>query len=725
MVRRCVLLFVVSLWAVSGVALEVRIVGPDGVPLVGARLTVVGRQGSVVADSDGRAEIQPEPEPPFILFVARSDGVALAPVTITAVPAEGPLEVVVQPAGETVTVVSGAVPDLELPPAVASTVLGRADLGERMPVNLPQVLENIPGAEQTGDGHSAVPGLRGLPKHRTLLLLDDGRVAAERRAGASATYLDPATIDEVEVVRGPGAVAFGSDAFGGIVRMRSRMPPPGGDGEFRYGLAFGGATEERGAAAEFTTPGLGGGVLVGAHARRYDDYTSPEGVIENSGAELYGGRVAWQGSVGGGVLRAGWRTDLARDVGKPAPDSNVKRVLYPEEDSHRLHLAFERPGPGRWQRLTGTVAWDSYRLALDKQYLAPDGRVTEVRGSDVDANDYTLRLEGERMIGVSRLVMGFDASGRYGLEALNRTTAFDGVGDPLETTTEVAIESARRDDVGLFAVVNRDVDRWVLAAGIRGDWIGARNSGGYFGDYRVSNSALSGFAAIGWRPLAGLELNAQVARGFRDALLSDRYFRGESGRGFITGNPDLEPETSRQLDLAVRWRGERWQLAAFGYLYRIDDLIERFGIGDDYFFRNRGTAEIRGVEIEGRVTLGRSLWLEIGGQVLRGEIIDDGSSTDDVPAPGVFLVLRSDPSRLWWWMVRGAAYADDDRPGPNEQVVSGYQVVDVAVGWKPAPAVELQLLGRNLTDGAHLASADVDAVLAPGRSVTLAIRGTF
>ena len=159
MVSRCLVtpLFVLA-WAMSAAALEVRIVGPDGAPLVGARVTVVGRQGSVVADADGRAEIHPDPEPPFVLFVARSDGVALSPVTITALPAEGPLVVTVKPSGETVTVVSGAVPDLELPPAVARTVLGRGDLGERLPVNLPQVQEkNRREQAQTENGYPHAP----------------------------------------------------------------------------------------------------------------------------------------------------------------------------------------------------------------------------------------------------------------------------------------------------------------------------------------------------------------------------------------------------------------------------------------------------------------------------------------------------------------------------------------------------------------------------------------
>jgi outer membrane receptor protein involved in Fe transport len=418
MVRRCLILPVLIMTsAASAAALEVVIVDPDGAPLAGARITVVGRAGSVVADQAGAARLDPDPEPPFVLFMARPDGVALEQVTITTLPESGPLIVTVEPAAGTVTVVSGAIPDLELSPTAASTVIGRADLTQRLAVNLPQALENVPGAEQSGSGHAAVPGLRGLPKHRTLVLLDEGRVSAERRAGASATYLDPLTVDEVEVVRGPGAVAYGSDAFGGIVRMRSRMPLPGGGPELRYGIAIGGAADERGGNAEFET----NGVLVGAHFRAFDDYQSPHGEVPNSEAEFYGGRAAWQSSVGGGVLRAGWRSDLARDVGKPAPDSDDERVFYPEEDSHRLHLAFERPGPGRWQRLTGTLAWDSYRLVLAKERFDDNGSLREIAGSEVDANDYTLRLEGERRVAGSRVVVGVDLSGRFGLQAINRS----------------------------------------------------------------------------------------------------------------------------------------------------------------------------------------------------------------------------------------------------------------------------------------------------------------
>ena len=214
-----------------------------------------------------------------------------------------------------------------------------------------------------------------------------------------------------------------------------------------------------------------------------------------------------------------------------------------------------------------------------------------------------------------------------------------------------------------------------------------------------------------------------MARGFRAPLLSERYYRGETGRGFITGNPDLDPETSRQLDLAVRWRRGAVQLAAYGFRYRIDDLIERYRDQGDYFYRNRASAELEGVEIEGAVTLTSHLEARVAAQWLRGEVRDDGTSTDDVPAPGLIVVLRGTQSERWWWMVRGAFYQRDDRPGPSEVEVPGYGVLDGGFGWALSDALQLQITGRNLLDKTYPGSADEDAVLAPGRGVVLSLRG--
>jgi iron complex outermembrane receptor protein len=707
----------------SANALECTVVTPDGSALAGARITVIGRGDSVLADNRGHFKLDPTPEVPFVLFVARPDGVALRPITVVSVPADGQLTVTVAPAGETVTVVSGIVPDLELPPAVATTVMGRGDLDQRLPAQLFQTLENIPGSEVSGDGHAAVPSLRGLPQHRTLLLLDDGRVSSERRAGPSATYLDPETIEEVEVVRGPGSVAYGSDAFGGIVRSRTRLPDPQGSRMARWHLIGGVGLEEVGAGAEATTGLLGGGVMLGANYRNYGDYDSPDGEVLDSGAEMFGFRLGWQAAALGGVAHVLWRTDEARDVGKPAPDSAERGVSYPIERSNRFGLGFERPGPGTWSRIGVSLAWDDYRVDLAKDRYATATSPRDLAESRVDANDFSIRLDAERPLGSWRLVVGVDVSGRYDLSAVNESTTFGSDGQPVTQVREVSIESARGTDSGAFATIGGSSGVWNFNLGLRGDLATSRNSGGFFGDRSTSNSAASGFAAIGIDLGYGVEMTAQAARGFRDPLLSDRYYRGETGRGFITGNPDLDPETSLQFDLALRYSGPKTAVGICAYNYRIRDLIERFRVGDDFFFRNHGEANIRGVEAEASLVVSPSLEIQAGAALVRGELVADGAPTDGVPAPNLFAVVRGEPSNTWWWMVRGAVFASDDRPGPTEQEVPGYEVVDAGVGLIVSEVLEVSVLGRNLFDRSYLASSDEAAVLAPGRSIQLVLRG--
>ncbi len=711
-------------WLGLAEAIDLLLVGSNEKPLAGAHVTVVGSPGSWIADGQGLVDLEPTPELPCILIIARADGVALKPMTIVDWTDESPLRLVVGAVGGTVDVVGGVISDLELPPAAAATILGRDEIDEQVPMSLTDVLATIPGAGKTGEGRSVVPSLRGLPKHRTLILLDDGRLTTERRAGASATFLDPDTLGEIEVIRGPGSVAYGSDAFGGIIRARSRMPGTSPEGAaVRYALEGAEGTPGWGAAADVEAPIGGGGLLVGAHIRDYSDYTSPQGKVLDTQWESWGVRAAWHRVIGRGVLRLGWRLDRAEDVGKPNPDSRTKRRFYPLESSNRLNLGFEQPLSGQWKRLSASIAWDRYQLILDKDSLDGAMNPVERKQTDTRANDVEMRLELERSVGSARLVMGANVVSRYGLEAFSSVFEAGSDGELEEIFREKTIDDASSLDSGIFGALRGDVGPVRLSGGLRLDFVQTSNSGGYFGSHSTSDEAISGYFGGAIDVAENLELTLQVAHGFRDALLSDRYYRGETGRGFITGNPDLGPETSNQLDLSLRYRSSSWVLNAYGYLYRIEDLIERYKDDGDYFFRNRGEGEIRGLEIEAARSLNASVSLHLGAWWLDGEILDDQSPVDDIPAPGLSVVLRDSRPEGLRWMIRGAAYLRHDDPGPSEQIVPGYAVLDGAIGWAFSEKLQVQLLGRNLLDRTYLGSADEDSVLAPGRSFILTLRG--
>jgi outer membrane receptor protein involved in Fe transport len=288
-------------------------------------------------------------------------------------------------------------------------------------------------------------------------------------------------------------------------------------------------------------------------------------------------------------------------------------------------------------------------------------------------------------------------------------------------TASGSIEDADRWDAGAWASWDTPLaPRAQLGLGARADHIASRNSGGYFGDRSRSDTALSGFAALTAGPARGVTGTLQVASGFREPTLSDRYYRGVSGRGFITGNPDLEPERSFQLDAAARWTGSRSRVALFLYDYRIRDLVERYRSGSDFYFRNRGEARIRGAELEIATKLARELELQGGASLARGEDVDSGDALDDIAAPTLHLSLR-------WARSNASAFASlaawgrDSRPGPVEVERAGHATLDLGAGWRLSPLFEVRVVVRNATDRYYFGSPDAAAAFAPGRSITIGV----
>ena len=692
-------------------------------PIAGASVTIGGIPGSVRTDEDGKFTFEPGPTPPFQVVVVLAAGQVARPVLITTIDTEATIKVNAL-ADESLTVV-GAAPSVDAAPGAATTLLSSLQIARRAPENLLQVLETVPGINQVSEGHASVPAIRGMARGRVLLLIDGARVSSERRVGPSATFLNPAVLEGVDVARGPGSVAYGSDALGGVISMRTRNAEPNTPLRARGTVLFGAGTPDRRGAVEVSKGFAKGGILVQGHARGADDWSSPEDDTEifNSGWQDGGFLIRGNHQVGPGVLTAGWQSDYGRDIERPRNNSRTVRFYYPYENSHRFttEYALEKQAGVDQIVVTGFLGAFDQRTDQDRYATATTGR--SIERADVAANDFHVKGIAQKGFGRTRLEFGLDVNGRYDLSALDIIQAYDLAGTLTRDTVNVSIDDARRTDVGAFLQADALVLPVLrLSAGIRGDNVTTRNSGGYFGDRSTSNGAFSGFAAGTVGPFSGLTVTAQVSRGFRDPTLSDRYFRGPSGRGFITGNPDLAPETSLQFDLSARYTAARTQFGVFYYDYRIDDLIERYSTQTDFFFfRNRGEGHIKGFEIETRTDLGRGYSLELGAQIGRGELEDDGSNLDDI-SPDTFLtLLRKDFGQRAFGQIRMAFLAEDDRPGPSELAAPGATILDLAGGWQFTQNLELRGLARNLLDDAYYASPDPRWVWAAGRSVSVTL----
>ena len=439
---------------------------------------------------------------------------------------------------------------------------------------------------------------------------------------------------------------------------------------------------------------------------------------------------------GNSQLIFGVQVDRGADIGKAALDSNVTKTTYPTEESTRLTFGVDwGPVPG-FSALELRTFLGSYRLVTDRDTLATATTTRVLREADADANDWSTRLTATTLAGKVPMRMGVDLHGRFGLEAIDR---------PVELRRRRRRERVRAD--------GRHRRRAVVRGGaLRRGGVSAHRTAPDLhrgGPDRSRHDdehrrLLRGPLHLGHRPVgvcrrerpSGRDWSAtlQAALGFRDPTLSDRYFVGISGRGTAIGNPDLDAETSEQYDFAVRGTAGPARLAGYAYLYRIKDLIERYR--DDanpagaafpaprFYFRNRGEGEITGLELEASFVLTRTLNAGLGAAVVRGEILDDGSTPNDIPADRLTFSLVQRLPRFWW-RATGVAERRKEDIGPTEAVTPGVVTLEASVGFALSRNIELRLHGWNLTDASYPAAPDAVSELAPGRSFALVVAGRF
>lgn len=704
-------------------ALDGRLLFPDGTPVAGAQVTILEHPGQSRTDREGRFRWSPDPPVPFEVRVELPGGHDTLYAVVREAASEGTIEMVVRPLfREDLTVTAGNPARTGTTPASALNLVTREDLARSRPTRLIEAIEGIPGVGRISSGHAGVPSIRGLARGRTLILLDGARVISERRAGPSASFLDPFFLDRIEVVRGPGSVAYGSDAFGGVIHAVTRKPNP----ETPYGARFmgslGAGMPEQSAGVELSRSFEPGSVFFLGSLRNFGDYRSSGITVDNSAARNRSFLAGTRLQVAGGELSVGWQTDRGHDLGRPTLRSPQMRTFYPEESSDRMNAAFESKPIGGFERIRIEGSTGRYALTTDRERLPSPGQGRQLQRSRVAARHFDLRVQAVSPLEWTRLELGFDVNGRFGLHSENTTRSFNAGDRPTDTRTAASIEDASRINLAPFLSAEVPFNSYLsLWAGGRWDQVTSASRGS-LGDFTRTGRALSGYLAIVGRPLPPLQLTAQLSRGFREPTLSDRYFQGVSGRGLVQGNPHLAPETSRQWDVSARWTGTGWRWDLFFYRYRIRQLVERFEAAPRrFFFRNRGSALLSGVEVELHRQIGEGLSLGVGGQASRGKTRADGNPLDDVPAPSLTLMLgKTLGSRSHLWL-RSRSFARDSRAGPTETRTPGFGTLDLTWNWLLDPRTELQFLVRNLTDKDYPASPDRWSVPAPGRSLLLSL----
>jgi iron complex outermembrane receptor protein len=278
-------------------------------PIIGAGVQVIGWRVGATTDSLGRFHISAA-LPPAISVIVRRLG--YLPATLRADLSHGSavLDVALAPRPQTLEGVrvhaDSAAQFLRAEQATAS--MNAEDVQKERGQTLGETIKALPGVSIIQYGPSiAKPVVRGLHSQRIATVNAGVPQEGQQWGGEHAPEIDAFAANEIEVIRGPGTILYGSNALGGVVRVVPRpLPVSGGIGAEISTNVFSNNRQGAGSlfleGANLRLPAVGAlGWRAQVSARRAGDAETPRYYLPNTGFKEIDYNVAL------GVVR-GWGT---------------------------------------------------------------------------------------------------------------------------------------------------------------------------------------------------------------------------------------------------------------------------------------------------------------------------------------------------------------------------------------------------------------------------------
>lgn len=607
---------------------------------------------------------------------------------------------------------------------------------------LAAAVERVPGVQSRSFGPgSARPIIRGFDGDRVLMLQDSIQMGdLSSQSGDHGTTVDPGSVDRIEVVRGPATLLYGSNAVGGVVHTVSpqetfrRTPFMG-----LRGQVLGEGGNNNGQAAGNVNLQYGQGQWMfwgGGGSRRLGDYRTPEGVVENSGAEQSNGRVG-VGYVGArAFFSVGYEAETGRygipfagefhghhdeEEHEHEGEEHEHEELFVDIEPHRQNFRFDFG----LRELTNPL-FSSARIVVSRSdwrhdEIEEEGGVEEL-GTRFNNDITNIRLEMEQQrrgrvsgrLGASATMRDFVAAGEEALSPATSQGAFGAFGyEELDFGRARLMFGGRFDHTGYDTEEREEseVDGLVQPATRDRSFDGVSGSAGAHVEI-APQTALVG----------------TLTRSYRTPALEELYNFGPhvGNLRFEIGNPDMDREASVGVDVSLRHRSPRVRGEINAFNYSIDNFVYGAPTGEvadgllvaQYLQDN---ARFNGIDGQASLSLGRNIWATAGLGYVRARLVDLGTNVPripplngrvavDIPVRGVTIA----PELLW--------AASQDNLAENETRTAGYSVFNLNASYilaRSHHAHVFSLNGLNLTNEAYRRHTSFIKDLAPemGRSV--------
>ncbi len=411
------------------------------------------------------------------------------------------------------------------------TVITRAEIDRSGAADLTDLLRGVAGVDivpSGGPGAQTSLFLRGTNSNQVLVLVDGVRAASVGTGAVDWSQFPLDAIQRIEIVRGPRAAYWGSDAIGGVIQIFTRKLQGAG-----LALQYGSHDDASGSTGIGQWSERGGfSVLAGLrHVTGFPD-TTPDNFAYSPEDDGYRSKnLAAQGT-----LNLGTQT-LSGTLNRNDAD-----VEFAGGTTHTINQTFG-------VNLDGAItdAWSDHLGVGDNR----GDLLTRAFDSLFKSRRQSLTWQNAFALGANQqLVAGIDYVREHGIST--------------DASGTVPMYDEPRHNEGVFAGWNGHLERldWEVAA--------RHDHNSQFG------GATTGSVAVGWRFDPQWRITADFGQGFRAPDLNELYSPGYSG--YFAGNPDLRPERSRSGEIALEWTpSAAWNLKLAGYHSDIDNLIDFTG----------------------------------------------------------------------------------------------------------------------------------------------------
>ena len=619
----------------------------------------------------------------------------------------------------TVTAMNQERESIEVPAAERS--LSSLEIQEKIPESIVDTLSDTPGVHFIGSGGLAItPSIRGLARRRVLVLVDGHRITSDRRAGTSPSFVPPELADRIEVVRSASSVLYGSDAIGGVVNILTRptqTPESKLEKNTNFNLGFNPNNNWINTGINTYRQWGKWKIFSGFQFNRAADYNSPEGKMFHAGYTYYSGMLDLSFTDKNRAFYLGYIGGIGKDIGKPDRKNNPDKYdLVPTETNHIIRLGYTD------KQLVKKGTFDLSLFLNPNTYLLEktDTKTNTIQGSDTTGLNLGIKSDIKKSLSSTfALRVGAEWFSRQGVDMENRAQT----GNEIEVT--YPLRSGTRNDYGLFFTFDYSLAPSLeIDGGIRYTYFSIQaDVNGQ--DMGKSTGSPSLFLGIIKKINSDMSIFINLGSAFRFPSLSEAFYTGITGRNYVIGNPDLEPESSWNIDAGLKIASKKFAMGLYLFTNHIRDMIERYRNEDDiYTYDNIDAGRIYGGEIE--LEYHPLTNLELFGHFFyyKGKSTTTDAPLNDLPAPRLVLGGKFFVDRFWF-QLDFLHSLKKTNPGPAEVENDAFTVLDIKGGIYFSSAFSLYVKVSNLFNQRYYPNADPDIPPAKGLNITAGLHFYF